>query len=77
MLKPESILAKYYHQRKREQLPVHEEKPPESVFKNVSVDRKNKAQLACFQQEIPKNITFVNYWEIYKDQILKKILFPK
>ena len=57
-LKPGSILAKYYRQRKRGQLPAHEENPPLSVFKNVSVDRKNKQHIARFQQDIPKNITF-------------------
>ena len=66
-LKPKSIIAKYYRLKEKGQLPAHEENPPESVFKNVSVDRKDKTHIARFQQEIPKNVTLDHYWDIYKD----------
>ena len=67
-LKPKSLIAKYYRWKKIGKLPAHEENPLESVFKNLSVDRKNKAHIARFQQVIPKTITFYQYWDVYKDQ---------
>ena len=54
-------------------LPAHEENPSESVFKNVSVNRKDKTHIARFQQEIPKSVIFDHYWDIYKDEIIKKM----
>ena len=39
-LKPKSIISKYYHNRKQNKLPAHEESPAESVFKDASVTRK-------------------------------------
>ena len=36
------------------------------------MDRKNKAHIARIQQEIPKTVAFESYWEIYKEQILRK-----
>ena len=72
-LKARSILAKYYRLRKRGQLPDHEESPFESVFKNVSINRKGKSYIARFQQEIPKTITIEDYWKIYKEEVLKKV----
>ena len=71
-LKPKSIIAKYYQLRKKGRLPAHEENPPKSVFKNASVNRKDKTHIVRFQQDFPKNITFSNYWEIYKEQIIEK-----
>ena len=71
-LKPKSIISKYYRLRKKGQLPAHEENPSESVFKNVSVDRKNKAHIARYQQEIPKTVDFESYWKIHKEQILRR-----
>ena len=38
----------------------------------MSLERKNKAHIARFQQEIPKTIDFENYWDIYKEQIISK-----
>ena len=56
-LKPKSLIAKYYRWKKADKLPKHEESPLESVFKNVSVDRKNKAHISRFQQDIPKDVS--------------------
>ena len=36
------------------------------------MDRKNKAHIARSQQEIPKTVDLDSYWEIYKEQILRK-----
>ena len=72
-LKPKSILPKYYRHRKQNRLPAHEESPAESVFKNTSVNRKGKGHITRFYQEIPKTITIMEYWEIYKDEILRKV----
>ena len=72
-LKPKSLIAKYYRLKKADKLPAHEENPLESVFKNVSVYRKNKAHIARFQEDIPKTITFDQYWDVYKDQIIKQM----
>ena len=59
------MIAKYYRWKKAGKLPAHEENPLESVFKNVSVDQKNKAHIARFQQVISKTITFDQYWDVY------------
>ena len=71
-LKPKSIISKYYRHRKQNKLPAHEESPAESVFKDASATRK-KGHIKRYYQDIPKTITFEDYWEIYKDEILKKI----
>ena len=67
------MTAKYYRWKKVGKLPAHEENPLESVFQNVCVDQKNKAHIARFQQDIPKTITFDQYWDVYKDQIIKQM----
>ena len=73
ILKSKSILTKYYLHRRQNNLPAHEESPSESVFKNISVNRKGKNHITRFYQEVPKTVTFMDYWEIYKDEILKKV----
>ena len=59
LLKPKSIISKYYRLKKKGRLPVHEENPSESIFKNVNT--KDKTHIARFQQEIPKSIIFSHY----------------
>ena len=71
-LKPKSVIAKYYRLRKKGRLLIHEENPPKNVFRNVSINSCNKTHIARFQQDIPKDITFNNYWETYKKQIMEK-----
>ena len=72
MLKSKSVLAKYYRLRKQNRLPDHEESPSESVFKDISIKRENGTHITWFQQEIPKTLTFEDYSEIYKGEILRK-----